>query len=136
MPKGEDIDMFSEVVSSHPNTVKSHVIVAYRDGHPDAILVGGIDMATLPLRVGYFRLRGPRVRLLTFVIGAQRGNSSTEVTEILLRETLESVRRRDADLCRLESLRVDTALYRLASSLEATTASFSSPLVHGVVEDV
>jgi CelD/BcsL family acetyltransferase involved in cellulose biosynthesis len=51
------------------------------------------------------------------VIGAQRGNTSPEVSELLLREALESLRRGEADLCRLEMLRADTALYRLARSL-------------------
>jgi len=115
--RDSDIDMFSEVVASNPETLRPHVIVAYRDGRPDAILIGRIDLTTLPLRVGYWRLPAPRVRLLTFVIGAQRGNSSPEVSELLLREALESLRRGEADLCRLEVLRVDTALYRLARSL-------------------
>jgi len=115
--RDSDIDMFSEVVASNPETLRPHVIVAYRDGRPDAILIGRIDLTTLPLRVGYWRLPAPRVRLLTFVIGAQRGNSSPQVSELLLREALESLRRGEADLCRLEFLRVDTPLYRLARSL-------------------
>jgi CelD/BcsL family acetyltransferase involved in cellulose biosynthesis len=51
------------------------------------------------------------------VLGAQRGNSSPQISELLLREALESLRRGEADLGRLDYLRVDTALYRLARSL-------------------
>jgi hypothetical protein len=115
--RDSDVDMFSAVVASNPETLRPHVIVAYRDGRPDAILIGRIDLTTLPIRIGYWQLPAPQVRLLTFVIGAQRGNSSPEVSELLLREALESLRREEADLCRLEFLRVDTPLYRLARTL-------------------
>jgi CelD/BcsL family acetyltransferase involved in cellulose biosynthesis len=115
--RDSDIDMFLAVAASNPETVRPHVIVAYQDGRPDAILIGRIDLTTVPLRVGYWRLRSPRVRLLTFVLGAQRGNSSPEVSELLLREALQALRRGEADLGRLDFQRVDTALYRLARSL-------------------
>jgi hypothetical protein len=115
--RDSDIDMFSAVVASNPEALRPHVIVAYRDGRPDAILIGRIDLTTLPIRIGYWQLPAPQVRLLTFVIGAQRGNSSPEVSELLLREVLESLRREEADLGRLDFLRVDTPLYRLARTL-------------------
>lgn len=115
--RDSDMDFFSTVVSSNPGTVRPHVIVAYRDGRPHAILIGRIDLTTLPLRIGYWRLPSPRVRLLTFVIGAQRGNCSAEASEILLGGALDSLRRGEADLVRLEFVRVDSPLYRLARSL-------------------
>ena len=118
--RDSDIDMFSAVVASNPETLRPHVIVAYRDGRPDAILIGRIDLTTQllrHLRVGYWLMPSPRVRLLTFVIGAQRGNSSPEVSELLLREAVASLRRGEADLARLEYLEVGTPLYRLARSL-------------------
>ena len=115
--RDSDIDFFSNVVASNPGTIRPHVIVTYSDGIPNAILIGRIDLTTLPLRIGYWRVPTPRVRLLTFVIGAQRGNSSPEISEILLREALNSLRRGEADVARMEYVRADSVLHRLATSL-------------------
>jgi len=115
--RDSDIDFFSNVVESNPGTIRPHVIVAYRDGKPDAILIGRIDLTTLPLRIGYWRVPTPRIRLLTFVIGAQRGDSSPEVSELLFREALNSLRRREADVARMEYVRANSVLHRLAKSL-------------------
>jgi hypothetical protein len=115
--RDSDIDFFLTVVRSSPETIRPHVIVAYRDGHPDAILIGRIDKTTFPLRLAYWKLPAPRVRLLTFVIGAQRGNSSPEMSELLLNEALGSLQRGEADLARLEFVRLGSPLYRLAQIL-------------------
>ncbi len=115
--RDSDIDFFSNVVASNPGTIRPHIIVAYSDGKPDAILIGRIDLTTLPLRIGYWRVPTPQVRLLTFVIGAQRGNSSPEMSELLLREALNSLRRREADVARMEYVRANSVLHRLATSL-------------------
>ena len=115
--RDSDIDFFSTRVSSNPATVRPHVIVAYRDGRPDAILVGRIDLTLLPLKIGYWKLPSRRVRLLDFAIGAQRGNCSAEASQILLREALDCLRRGEADLGRLDFVRVDSPLYQLARSL-------------------
>jgi hypothetical protein len=129
--RDSDIDFFSAVVSSNPETQRPHVIVAYRDGHPDAILIGRIDLTTVPLRIAYWSLPAPRVRLLTFVIGAQRGNSSPDVSELLFREALRSLRRGEADLGRLESVRVDSSLYSLARRLPGILGRDHGPVSGG-----
>jgi hypothetical protein len=54
---------------------------------------------------------------MTFVIGAQRGNSSPEVSEVLFREALNSLRRGEADAIRLEFVQVGSVLYHLARKL-------------------
>jgi len=115
--RDSDIDFFSAVVSSNPATIRPHVIVLYRGGRPDGILIGRIDLTTLPLKIGYWHLPSPRLRLMTFVMGAQRGDCSSEASEILLREALDSLRRGEADLGRLDFVQVDSPLYRLARAL-------------------
>jgi hypothetical protein len=115
--RDSDIDFFSEVVKSNPCTVRPHVIVAYSGGKPDAVLIGRIDSTTLHLKIGYWRVPTPRVRLLTFVIGAQRGNSSSSVSELLFREALSSLERREAEVARVDYVRTNSVLHRLARSL-------------------
>lgn len=115
--RSSDLGLFLEVLRSNPNAVRPHVIVVYRDERPDAILIGRIDSTNFPLRVGYWRFGGPRVRMLTFLVGAQRGNSSPQASEILLREALSSLRRGEADVIRMSYVRLDSALAHLARRL-------------------
>jgi hypothetical protein len=115
--RDSDIDFFSEVVKSNPCTIRPHVIVAYSEGKPDAVLIGRIDSTTPLLKIGYWRVPTPRIRLLTFVIGAQRGNSSSGISELLFREALNSLRQREADVVRIDYVRVNSAFHRLARSL-------------------
>lgn len=123
-PGGRDSDMglFLEVLGSIPGAVRPHVIVVYSDEQPDAILIGRIDSSKFPLRVGYWRFGGPQVRLLTFVVGAQRGNPSPQASELLLREALSSLRRQEADVVRLAGVPVDSALHDLAARLPGLLA--------------
>ena len=115
--RDSDIDFFSEVVKSNPCTIRPHVIVAYRDGKPDAVLIGRIDSTTLLLKIGYWRIPTPRVRLLIFVIGAQRGNASSGTSELLFREALNSLGRREAEVLRVDYVPAESVLHRLARSL-------------------
>jgi hypothetical protein len=111
------IDFYLNVVASNPLTIGPHVIAVYADGRLDAILIGRIDLTPMVLKLGYWRVPSPRIRLLSFVIGAQRGNPSPEVSELLFREALNSLRRREADAIRLEFVQVGSVLYRLAKRL-------------------
>jgi Acetyltransferase (GNAT) domain len=115
--RDSDIDFFAEVVKSNPCTIRPHVIVAYSDGKPDAALIGRIDATKLLLKIGYWRVPTPRVRLLVFVIGARRGNLSPGISELLFREALNSLRRREADVVRVDYVQTDSVLHHLASSL-------------------
>jgi len=97
------------------------------------MLIGRIDLAKLPLRIGYWRLPSPQVRLLTFVIGALRGNESPEVSELLLREALDSLRRGEADLGRVEFARVGCPLYRSALKLPGFLSRDLHPVVRPIL---
>lgn len=111
------IDFFSEVVRSNPCTERPHVIVAYREGKPDAALIGRIDRTKLHLRVGYWRVPTPTVRLLTFAMGARRGEESSATSELLLRTALNSLRKGEADAARVDFVPADALLHHLSKSL-------------------
>jgi hypothetical protein len=115
--RDSDIDFFSEIVKSNPCTIRPHVIVAYSDGKPDGVLIGRIDSTELLLKIGYWRIPTPRVRLLTFVIGAHRGNSSLGTNELLFREALNSLQRKEAEAVRVDFVRSDSVLHHCARSL-------------------
>jgi len=111
-----DMRLFLAVLAASSEDVRPHVIVAYREGKPDAVLVGRIDSTKFPFRIGYWRSAGPRVRQLTFVVGAQRGNCSPQASELLFRKALTCLGQGEVDVVRLAYVPIDSALYRLARS--------------------
>jgi hypothetical protein len=112
--RDSDIDFYLMIVQSYPEVVRPHVIALYRNGKPDAILVGRLERKRLRFGVGYLPAFRPWARCLTFVYGAIRGDASPQNTEMLLREVMKSLKRDEADLAMLELVPLASALYRLA----------------------
>jgi hypothetical protein len=115
--RDSDVELFLEFLAANPDSLSPCVIVAYRAGNPAALLIGRVDAIRFPCRVGYWRIKGPRVRMLSFLIGGQRGDMSPRVTELLLREAVELMKRREADVIRLQYLPVESTLFRLGTRL-------------------
>lgn len=57
-----DVDFFLAVIQSRPNVLRPHVVLACRDGVPEAMLVARLEANTVPINFGYktlFKLPGP-----------------------------------------------------------------------------
>jgi hypothetical protein len=100
---------------SNPRTVRPHVLVVYRGGRPDSILVGRIDLGHISCRLGYLRLNLP-AKILCFVYGALRGNPSEENCDLIVSSILQSLSDREADATYMNFLRVDSELCRLTKT--------------------
>jgi hypothetical protein len=111
-----DIDFYLSVFRPGTDIVRPHVIVVYRGGIPNAILVGRIDRRPINFRIGYLSF-GPRANILFFVAGALRGNPSFENNELFVREICSSLSRREADVAYLNLLRTDSDLFKLAKTI-------------------
>lgn len=122
-----DIDIYRMVVESSKEVLRPHVIALYRDGKPDVILIGRLERKGFKFKVGYVPLYSPRVRCLTFVYGAVRGNSSPENILALLQEVLRCLHVSEADLAQFEFVRLDSPLYRLALNLPGLLTRDSNP---------
>ncbi len=121
-PGNRDSDpyFFPLVLRASRDSIRPHVVVVYRDGHPATLLVGRLECGPFErLRIGYIRIR-PRVKSLYFVYGALRGNASTENCELLVREVCRSLAHGEADLAYLNYLREDSEIYRLAQKIPGT----------------
>jgi hypothetical protein len=112
---GADIDFF--LVSAHcrATIVRPYVMVVYRDGVPDCMLIGRLEHTRLTLNVGYTTLFRPRVRRLFFVEGGFLGNQSQENSEFLVRGIMSCLRQREADTAEFIRVREDSSLYRAAN---------------------
>jgi hypothetical protein len=129
--RDSDIDFYLTILQSRPEIVRPHVIALYRDGKPDTILVGRLERKPSRFRIGYLPRLGFRVRCLTFVHGALRGNASAENTWHLLQEVMNCLRRDEADVAMLDDVSIDSPLYRLALKLPGALSRDTLPELQG-----
>ena len=112
--RDSEMESYSSFVRTNPESVRPHVLVVYRQGRPDAVLVGRIDQGQIRCRLGYFGMGFP-ARIMCFVNGALRGLPSQENCELLVNEILRSLSLREADAVHLHFLRRKSELWRLAT---------------------
>jgi hypothetical protein len=125
--RDSEIDFYLMILRSYPEVLRPHVIALYRNGQPEAILVGRLEEKKLAFRVGYLTLFQPKARCLDFVYDGLRGNASPENTEILVREVMKCLRSGEADLALLEFIPVDSALYQYSQTLPGFLGRDTSP---------
>jgi hypothetical protein len=111
-------DFDTYLVSAHcrPDFVRPHVMVLYRDGQPDCMLVGRLERCRLRLKVGYKTLFEPWSHRLFFLQGGLFGNASEENCRLLIQELRRSLRRREADTAEFSRVGQDSNLYKAAEA--------------------
>ncbi|MFZ0300335.1 MAG: GNAT family N-acetyltransferase [Candidatus Sulfotelmatobacter sp.] len=107
-----DIDFYLLVCRSRPEILRPHVIVLYREGRPEAMLVGRLVKGTIDLSVGYGKMLKVPARLLTIVYGGLLGDLSSENCKILVTELSYALRRDEADAALFNFVRTDSDIYR------------------------
>jgi len=112
--RDSDIDFYLMIVGSYPEVERPHVLALYRDGVPEAVMIGRLEKKRVGFRLGYFRAVGWKARCLTFVYGPVHGNHSAECLDMLMSAVIECLRRGEADVAVFEFLPVDNPLYGLA----------------------
>jgi len=111
--RDSEMDTYLICLRFIPATVRPHVVVVERDGKPDAILVGRIELGHVSCHLGYLRLNLP-AKILCFVYGALRGNPSRENCDLIVASVLQSLSDREADVAYMNFLREESELCRLA----------------------
>lgn len=127
--RDSDIDFVLMIIASYPEALRPHVIGLYRDGKPDAILIGRLEQKPLAFRVGYLNFFRKRVRCLTFVYGALRGNASPENAKLFVSEIMNSLKHREADVALLEFVPIESPLYHSALTAPGFFSRDTSPLL-------
>jgi hypothetical protein len=113
--RDSEMESYLTLVRTNPETLRPHLLVVYREGRPDAILVGRIDKGQIRCRLGYFEM-GLGARIMRFGNGALRGNPSEENSELLVKEILLSLSQGEADAAHLSFLRKGSDLCRLSTT--------------------
>jgi hypothetical protein len=108
-----DLDFFSIRLRHRREAVRPHVMVIYRNGRPDCILVGWLDQGSVTFKVGSLALFRCDARILRFVNGGFLGNQSRENSGFLLREIISSLHRQEAQAAEFSQLIADSPFYDL-----------------------
>lgn len=93
-----DIDFVSLIIAVRPEVIRPYVIAVCKDGKPLSLLVGRVEQAHLDIRVGYKTLWRPTVRRLAIFCGGFMGQTGPEMSELIVRRLLQSLREEKADL--------------------------------------
>jgi Acetyltransferase (GNAT) domain len=109
-----DPDLFSIRLRHACGLVRPHVMVVYRSGRPDCILVGWQSQGTAAFRVGSFTLFQPYASILRFVNGGFLGNQSWGNSRVLMRGIMRSLQNREIQAVEFFQLRVGSPLFDLA----------------------
>lgn len=112
--RDSEIETFLTFLRSNPKTERPHVLVVYREGIPDAMLVGRIDRGKISCRLGYLQVSF-KARIMCFVYGALRGNASRENCELIVDEILSSLSQGEADVAYMNQLRMESDICVLSA---------------------
>lgn len=121
-----DPDLFRSYVQESKEVERPHVVVLYRGGVPDAMLVGRLERVRIDLKVGYVHLR-PKAKIFYFVYGGPRGNASYENCELLLNDVKRALSSKEADAAYLSYIRVDSGLHAAARKVPGLLSRDYSP---------
>jgi len=124
-----DMDLYLLLMDCKPELLRPHIMVLYRDGRPEAMLIGRVVNQRLEFKIGYKTFLKPNVRVLNIVHGGTLGDLSSEKSEVLIREIEESLRRGEADVAALNWIRTDSPLYRAARQVPGVLSRDFFPAV-------
>lgn len=112
-----DIDFYLAILGSRPEILQPHIIVVYREGRPDAMLIGRIQHAAIDLKIGYKSFFRTQVRQLNFIYGGLLGNASSDNARLLVNEVNNSLRRGEAEVAFFNNVRADSPMYYFSRRL-------------------
>jgi hypothetical protein len=111
-----DVDLYLALARCRPDFVRPHVMVVYRRGRPDCMLIGRLERCQLKLRVGYATIFEPKISQLFFVPGGFVGNRSEANSHLLARALRRCLQRGEADGAELAQQAKDSNLCKAAES--------------------
>jgi len=112
-----DIDNYLSMVRLRPEIQRPHVMLVYRDGNLDSILIGRLERAKISCTLGYLKLFQPQVRVFCFAHEGFLGNNSAENSEFVTHEIVKCLSRGEADAARFDYLRTDSTLFEVVQGI-------------------
>lgn len=112
-----DLDFFLLIVDALPEALRPHVMVLYDRHSPKALLVGRLDVGRMRVKLGYFTLPLPKLKVMRFVHGGCLGDVDDTGAELLVNSIISSLAAGEADAAIFEQLDLGSPLVRCASYL-------------------
>jgi hypothetical protein len=126
-PAGE-LDFYLSQICSRAEFVRPHVIVIFKNGTPQSLLLGRLERRRMPVKLGYFQAPMPKIGILTFdECGWLRGISAAD-SELYVRSILAALRAGEADAAELQHVDTAEPIATLARSLPGRVFSDHSPM--------
>lgn len=110
--RDSDLDYCLSLVWARQEVLRPHVVTVYRNGSPDALLVGRVERTHMKPKIGYMRLPATVARVIMFSYRGLLGNASPENCDAIVQSILDSLQRGDADVASLHQLNIDSPLYQ------------------------
>jgi CelD/BcsL family acetyltransferase involved in cellulose biosynthesis len=93
-----DYDFFVFIGKIRPEIIRPHVVVVYQDGVPVSLLAARLEQGQLEFKLGYKVLWRAKVRRIVIFYDGFMGDTGPEITKLVIRQLLKSLREEKADL--------------------------------------
>ncbi len=124
-----DIDRYLSTITSAEQKIEPYVILLHNNNQPQAILIGRIENAQIPCRLGYKTLFNPSIRCIIVVYGGIIGQLNPDVSALLIQTLINSLKRGDADVLFFNHLRLDSLMYQFATTKPNILCRHHFPLI-------
>lgn len=130
--RDSDIDFCLKFTWAREQVIRPHVIVIYRSGRPEAMLVGRLEHVRMKPKIGYLHLPGIPSRSLMFSYGGLLGNPCAENCDEIIRSIVNSLGQGEADVASLHQPRADSPIYEKALRIPRFTSRdhLAEPAAH------
>jgi hypothetical protein len=105
-----DIDFYRFILGVRAECEHPYVVCVEDDAKTQALLVGRVERVHVPIRVGYFKIAQPEIRLITFLEGGLLGQLDEPNADRLVRFVLDRMAAGDADAAFFGHVRQNSAL--------------------------
>ena len=109
-----DYEYYQLIHRSRRQIIRPHVVVAYRAGVPETLVIGRIEQVKISVGIGYAKLASLSAKRLTLIHGGVLGNCSSENCQAIFESIERALRDGEADLATLSYLSTDCPLVRHA----------------------
>ncbi|WP_425908314.1 GNAT family N-acetyltransferase [Nitrobacter sp. TKz-YC02] len=112
-----DLDFFLFIVDIYGEAERPHVVVLYERDVPRALLAARLEVGYVSVKLGYFALPVPKLRILQIVHGGWLGDITEVNSKLLIGSILNSLATGEADAASLHSPDLDSPIVRSARML-------------------
>ena len=117
-----NFELFQLLLKYRKEVLRPNVVVLSRRATIEAILLGRLEHARVPMKLGYLTLWKPRVRSLIVMRGGFIGSRSEDVAQAAVKGLMDALAKGEADRIYISNQREDSPMARAALTLPGLLA--------------